>query len=257
VECYLRDVIEGHRDVSVSYKGERDGGHVFECPDCGLVFSPQLNSDEYLRMYKDHGRYFQESVGVGYSSFEERFEHDYEISEVRVKNMREVSTSEPGTTRVLDVGCGNCALTRRLTDFGYRVEGVDLDAFSLKMSSHLPVWRNNPPNVHNVDFIDLKSPHRFDVIMFTDSFEHFLYPLTCVNKVEDLLSEGGIVVVEMPDTDCDGWRTLGVEWRHVKPKEHPFLYNLGHVREMFATIGLSLRRALFTIPGRAVLMLGE
>lgn len=233
--------------------GRKDGGEVFECDGCGLVFVPKTDPQGYLSLYSDPGRYYAESVSIGYQSFSERFEHDRAIAEVRVKNMRRAL--DRGCYRgmsVLDVGCGNCALTCLLVAEGFSATGVDLDGWSYRQSKACGLLPDCVESKH-LDFIDYDDDARFDVIMFTDSFEHFLYPLSYAEKCRNMLNSGGMAVLEMPDTDCAGWQSESIRWRHVKPKEHPFLYNEGHVRCLFEErCGMCVERVIHTIPGRVV-----
>jgi 2-polyprenyl-3-methyl-5-hydroxy-6-metoxy-1,4-benzoquinol methylase len=199
-------------------------------------------------LYSDPGRYYEESVSVGYGSFPDRFAHDRAIAEVRLKNMRRVFENPTG--KVLDVGCGNCALTSALREAGYDASGVDLDSWSHYQSKAYSLI----DGVESVcgDYLDYDDNARFDVVMFTDSFEHFLFPKSYAAKTINLLNDDGLVVLEMPDIDSEGWRSGGIKWRHVKPREHPFLYNEDHIRNLFDPEYTEVVQVIHTIPGRAV-----
>lgn len=248
MECYFTNLLS-HPSGEVSYVGEKDGCPVFVCVDCGLIFCPKVSYDEYVEIYREPRRYFEVSVSVGYASFEERFEHDYSVAEVRVRNLFEWRKPEEKT--VLDVGCGNCALIRRLQECDFEVRGVDLDSWSVQCAAHLV--EDLAVDICDVSTLSLKD--EFDVIMFTDSFEHLLNPLRVVERVRGLLRQGGLVVIEMPNVDSDGWAKEKIDWRHVKPLEHPFLYARRHVEALFERVGMRVVGVVHTIPGRVVLYL--
>jgi SAM-dependent methyltransferase len=251
VECYFQSLMP-HEGGAVSYVGDRDGGSVFMCDECGLVFVPKTDPEQYKRLYTDPGRYYHESVSIGYETFPDRFEHDRQIAEVRIKNLRRAIGNNGKPVRVLDVGCGNCALTESLMGEGFNARGVDLDWWSFRQSRAFKLVHTELEHTCG-DFIDYDEREKFDAIMFTDSFEHFLYPQSYAGKAERMLNDGGLAVLEMPDTDSEGWRAERIRWRHVKPREHPFLYNEGHVRCLFEDgCGMEVERVIHTIPGRAV-----
>lgn len=248
--CYFNSELSElpHLTGVVNYLGNKDGIDVYECKDCGLVFVPQVSLDEYLQIYKEPGNYYETSVSIGYRNFNERFEHDYEVSEIRLKNLQSRIIGGGGNPRVLDVGCGNCALLKRLRGAGFDAVGVDLDVFSVNRGMKIA----KAPEVSISDFIDYSPNGQFDAVLFTDSFEHFLIPHSCAKHAVSMLTDNGILVLEMPDTDCDGFHTDKIRWRHVKPREHPFLYAQRHVESIFAVYGFRIFNTLSTIPGRVV-----
>lgn len=235
-----------HWRHEVANLGEKDGGAVYECRDCGLVFSPKWNKDEYLELYTTPGRYFQQSVGIGYQTFQDRWNHDYSVGEVRIRNLVMRMSDEQS---VLDVGCGNCALLARLKQLGVRTMGVDLDSFSV--NAGLPL-AGQVDWVQHTDFLSLQVDDPIGVIMFTDSFEHFMYPSTYASHAAALLDPNGMIVIEMPDTDCDSYRLERIAWRHVKPREHPYLYQAHHVSALFEPVGMHIVDTVYTIPGRVI-----
>lgn len=254
IECYFSDDhfadLLPHPTGVVACMGDKENGTVYECRDCGLVFVPKKDPQAYLALYSDPKRYFEASVSIGYKTFEERFWHDHSIAEVRVNNLTQMVDGRRG--RVLDVGCGNCALLARLAGEGFLVEGVDLDGWSVKRAHQ--IQECSCVLVQIGDFLDVRweDSAKFDVVMFTDSFEHFLYPHTCVRHAVDLLSDNGTIVIETPDITSEGYRKQRLNWVHVKPKEHPFLFSLKHIEALFHGTGVRLIRTVFTIPGRAV-----
>ncbi len=250
-ECYFREMLP-HKNGQLTFLGTKHDQGVFRCPECGLVVSPKYSKEDYLKLYKSLGEYFKESVGVGFKDFGDRFAHDYEVSEVRWHNLKR--HLRPDEKRVLDVGCGNCALMRRLKVEEMEPVGVDLDMWSLCQAAHM-MKDMGSLNLVNTDFLDLPSNGAFDVVMFTDSFEHFLYPSSAAQHAVEHLKENGLIVIEMPDTDCDGFADQGINWRHVKPKEHPFLYTRHHVDALFKPFEMQVVTQISTIPGRSVYFL--
>lgn len=249
--CYFDDADWAkslpHHGKGVACLGPSDGGEVFECLDCGLVFSPKTSKEEYIKLYSDPGRYFKTSVSVGYHSFEERYAHDYAVGEVRLRNLIQRMRPSVDAT-ALDVGCGNCALIARLREIGLDAYGADLDSWSVNRG----LDQVGGAEIQIGDFLDLQFDRRFGVVLFTDSFEHFLWPSSYVRRAISIVAPKGMIVIETPDTDCDDYRKSRIGWRHVKPREHPFLYQQHHIESLFGPHGFKVIDVVYTIPGRAI-----
>lgn len=241
MRCILKHILP-HGSAGFELLGSKDGERVWHCKACGLITCSIAGREQYLDLYKKDARYF-ELVGAGYASFEDRFQHDYGVSEVRLRNILRWTTA---AKTLLDVGTGNGAFLQRCVEAGFKCHGVDLNAWMLKKASVLV-----PKAVLRCgEITELEFDTTFDVITFIDVFEHVLDPLNYVKRIRELLSKGGLVVIETPDTESDGWKKQGVQWTHCKPHEHPFLYNEKHISTIFATVGLTLVSMVFTIPGR-------
>ena len=245
--CFFAEMIDHGSTKPMFRVGTKDERQVFECSTCGLVHCPQPSEEEYLKLYTDGERYYNMSVGVGYDNFGLRFDHDYKIAEVRAKNLRNRLRNDE--EEILDVGCGNGALVRRLSKLGIlHAYGIDIDPWTVEHAKqHSPLLHIRCRNFLDGDL----HGETFDAVLFTDSFEHFLRPLTAVRTILGLLRKDGLVVVEMPDTGSAGWWEERLDWCHMKPLEHPFLYNSNHVAALFKHIGMKIVDTIYTIPGRA------
>jgi len=200
------------------------------------------DESKYLEFYKRAGEYYDHAVTVGYHTRDERFEHDYQIAEVRVKNL----LMRTAPCRILDMGCGNGAFPCRLSENGFQCVGVDLDEWVLEYSSK---------KAPLVDFrcgelTQLTFSEKFGCITLIDSFEHLLDPVMYLSQITKLLDMKGVLVLETPDPDSDGWKNQGLAWRHMKPIEHPFIYNEQNLRTLLGLSGLTLFDKIYTIPDR-------
>ena len=241
MRCFLEQILP-HHSTAFAVLGVKDGREVMRCKGCGLIMCSTADREQYLQLYKETTRYF-ELVGAGYTDFEDRFQHDYVVSEARFGNLMQHAG---GATTLLDVGTGNGALLRRGLKLGFICYGVDLNEWMLSKARELvPAAK-----LYHGELTELSFDMTFDVITFIDVFEHLLNVMTYVARIDELLSPGGLLVLETPDTASDGWRNQRLEWAHCKPLEHPFLYNEKHIRAIFGTIGLAIVDKVFTIPGR-------
>ncbi len=98
-----------------------------------------------------------------------------------------------GWRRVLDVGCGDGLLFRRLRAYAAQVEGVEPDAGLVAGT------QRDGGFIHIRPFDPSFRPaHRYDLILFLDVLEHMTDPRSAVAHAASLMDEGGVVLVTVP-----------------------------------------------------------
>lgn len=96
--------------------------------------------------------------------------------------------------RVLDIGGGTGALSQRLVEHGYQVEMLTPSEVQAGMARETLGTR---ARVHTTKFEDFAAEGRFDVCLFSESFQYI--PLAhSFAKLEQILAPGGVVVI----ADC-------------------------------------------------------
>jgi len=94
--------------------------------------------------------------------------------------------------RVLDIACGTGVLSRRLTEKGFCVTGLD---FSFKSLSHL-AQTNRTIRLIQADAVALPFDHGwFDVITCMGAWRHFPEPQRVLDEVHRVLRPGGAFLV--------------------------------------------------------------
>lgn len=142
---------------------------------------------------------------------------------------------------VLDIGCGNGALTLDLSKKAKRVVGIDLNKKSIQFA------RKRHPAL-NIEYIvgdatkDLPN-QRFDAIILSNVLEHIEDRVKFLRKIKNLSPK---ILIRVPAIDRD-WITLykresGVEWR--LDKAHYIEYTLESFRVELQAAGLDLKEYL-------------
>ena len=119
-------------------------------------------------------------------------------SDFTIKHIDTLSSKEKFDC-ILEIGCNDMILLNKLSLKGKKVFGVD------------PIWENKTVKtldnvkviggfVEDIDLINEigESP---DLIVSTHNLEHILNPLSLVDRLLNMLSNDGIIVMEVPDSD--------------------------------------------------------
>jgi 2-polyprenyl-3-methyl-5-hydroxy-6-metoxy-1,4-benzoquinol methylase len=111
--------------------------------------------------------------------------------------LRQILSACPPDARILDMGCGNGALTATLARAGWRVTGIDTSPSGIRIAQR---------TYSNVDFFraDATAPlegfraDSFDAVISVEVIEHVPEPRQLVRNARRLLKPGGIVVFTTP-----------------------------------------------------------
>jgi 2-polyprenyl-6-hydroxyphenyl methylase/3-demethylubiquinone-9 3-methyltransferase len=102
-----------------------------------------------------------------------------------------------GGRRLLDIGCGNGALTARVAALGYEVTGIDAEVSGLEQA------RAAHPGVEFLRH-DISCPlpehlmGRFDVVLSAEVIEHLFLPRELFARAREALGDRGQIVVTTP-----------------------------------------------------------
>lgn len=96
---------------------------------------------------------------------------------------------------LLDMPCGDGALTSMLAPSFSRVVGVDAS------SKHLELARKALPDVefHEALIEDFETPERFSTITMLNILEHVIDPIGVLKKAASLLDDDGVLLVHVPN----------------------------------------------------------
>ncbi|KKT93401.1 MAG: Methyltransferase type 11 [Parcubacteria group bacterium GW2011_GWF2_45_11] len=179
--------------LSSFYCFEGDHFDLSRCAGCRLIHVAPMPSDEIIqRMYGD--RYFQEDF------ISSRYEGSYsDIFNKRRAEFEEVlgniERHIPAAHRSLfEVGSAGGAFLQCAKMRGWNVSGLEISAWGVQNAQKLygiSLTRGN--------FLNTELPERaYPVMFFGDVFEHFVNPLTAIEKINRSLIPGGYVAMLLP-----------------------------------------------------------
>jgi len=206
------------------------GFSLLRCPHCGNGFVPKDRiPDDLESMYSR--AYFEGKEDTGYATY---------LADSRVmqrnfaRRLRFVERLGPPGRRILDVGAAFGILLRTAREAGWDASGVEIAPDCAAEASRL----SGVPVVAG-DFTRVPLEGSFDVIVMLDVIEHLRDPMAGLRRAYELLSPGGILLIETNDIDAPWARLLGNRWWFLDPPQHLFYFSLSGLKERLREVGFS------------------
>jgi len=202
------------------------GWNVTRCTKCRLaMINPRRKG--LIEIYQDDG-YFHD----------DRYYYDYEGNKAAYQKgfrskLELIRKYCPGGGKLLDVGAAHGFFMEEAGRAGFEPFGVEMSKAAATRASRYGVVFNSP-------LAEVKTDHRFAVVTFIDSLEHFDQPADGLRQARDLLDDGGIVAVMVPNIDSLFARLTRTHWHLLLPDEHLFYFTPGSLRLLFEKLGLEL-----------------
>lgn len=138
-------------------------------------------------------------------------------------------------SRVLDVGCGNGrSFLYPLAEIGFE-KLLGCDPY-LKQSISYP----NGLVIQNTEVFDVTG--QWDLITYHHAFEHVPDPLEQMQKVAQLLTNGGICILRVPTVSSYAWEHYRTNWAQLDAPRHFFLHSRESMQILAERTGLELYR---------------
>jgi len=118
-------------------------------------------------------------------------------NELRCKRINNFFTDKNCTTKkLLDVGSGIGVFPLRMLESKWNITAIEMDD---NLVSHLK--KNLGIASYNQDFLKLEESNigKFDLITFNKVLEHIESPDEYLSKAGQLIKEGGVIYIEVPD----------------------------------------------------------
>jgi len=187
---------------------------VLRCPRCGSgVIAP---------IPDDLGRFY----GADYYGKRHGFTVRYRCWR-RMRLLRR-HVAKPG--RLLDVGCGDGDFLVAASRAGWRAAGVERGERADEVTRQELVVRGS--------LDELRGLGTFDVITLWHSFEHMTDPVAEMDKIIELLADGGTLFLIVPDFGGMQARTFGGSWYHLDVPRHVHHFTQAALRELVESRGL-------------------
>jgi 2-polyprenyl-3-methyl-5-hydroxy-6-metoxy-1,4-benzoquinol methylase len=204
---------------------------VARCEACAMgVTVPTVTPAQLVSFYpRTYGTY--ESLPGGLqglvSSIVQRVQGHRALRSAPLERLADV---RPG--RLLDVGCGRGDLGAWFVRRGWAVVGVE------PSPQACAVARSRAVDAHVGTLADVALEARsYDVVVFRQSLEHVTDPVGDLCRARELLRDGGLAVVSVPNFACWQSRRFASRWFHLDLPRHRFHFNENALSLMLARAG--------------------
>lgn len=187
---------------------------VLRCPQCG--------SGVIATIPDDFGRFY----GADYYGKRHGFTVRYRCW----RRMRLVRRHVARPGRLLDVGCGDGDFLVAAARAGWRAVGVERGERADDVARQGLVVRGS--------LDELRGLGTFDVITLWHSFEHMTDPVSELDKIVELLADGGTLLMIVPDFGGLQARTFGRAWYHLDVPRHVHHFTQPALRALVESRGL-------------------
>lgn len=212
-----------------------------KCGRCGSLVSrasalPKQKVDNESEDLYGLNYFVEHARELGHPELQGRSRLD--LSERCVFWLKALLRYRPPPARTLELGCANGAFVAMLSLAGYEATGLDL---SPAVTSFVRETFDVPVLTGTLEDQGL-APQSMDVVIMMDVLEHLPGPKATLRAVADVLTPGGLLLVQTPRYDPSlGYEGLtdrnGAFLEQLKPEEHRFLFSEASVREILKGIG--------------------
>jgi len=134
--------------------------------------------------------------------------------------------------KILDIGCGEGSISKRLNKEKYTYVGVETPFSNI---------RNPLVKLTGIEGMHEKS-ETFDIVTFWESFEHLRDPLQALRKAYKALKKKGYIIIECPNYASTERFLFGSAWFHLDPPRHLFHYTPKGLKNVLEKQGLTVVR---------------
>jgi len=184
---------------------------LYKCEKCFLIFNVNCESLSYDRDYFISD--YQEQYGKTYL---DDFENIYRLSGIRLKKILTFLKNRNNEISVLDIGSAAGFFLKAVNDRGFqRIKGIEISNFASDYCR----------KTFNIDVIE--SPfesaeinEKFDIITSWFFIEHLPEPLSAMEKIYQMLNEGGVFALAVPSYFGPMFFFDRTGWIKSHPKDH-------------------------------------
>ncbi len=139
-------------------------------------------------------------------------------------------------SKILDVGCGNGTLIRKLSQLGF-TEVVGIDPFVEKDidNSEIKILKKNITEMDS----------EWDVIMFNHSLEHMFNQQENLKSASRNLADNGFCIVRIPLVSSYAWNVYGENWFQLDAPRHFYLHSERSMRLLANLCGFKVDKVVY------------
>ena len=202
------------RDISFGEPGE---WNFVSCLSCGHGFISPLPSNEELRLFYEQlytKEKKEEMLKMGKGSFDQKLQK--QRAQMLFKH------AQNPVSRILDVGCGMGFSLGKLKNQWPQAQAIGLELSPVAAGE---AAKNSGLDVRNSSIWDVEcESDSVDIVTMNHVVEHLQDPKKELGRVYELLSENGLLLIEVPHLTGWGRNWFGRWWWGHLPPQHLHLF---------------------------------
>lgn len=144
-------------------------------------------------------QYYQDCPIKSYEKSYTKAEIEYFFNKIEQKFIIVGKLAGPNANRFLDIGCGEGWALSYFSQKGWDITGLDYSAFGCERHNSDCVEFLVQGNVlHNTAML-VKDARTFDCIWLDNVLEHVTDPLALLENIRQLMSPGGVLMIDVPN----------------------------------------------------------
>ncbi|MDD5400646.1 MAG: class I SAM-dependent methyltransferase [Sulfurimonas sp.] len=202
----------------------KDGGRYVKCQECKMIYLNPVFKDEHLENHYRNNHDFQSEIVSNDSEF---------YTKLYSKGLRAIEkVTEKGN--ILDIGCSAGGFLDIAKKNDFKTFGVELnekEAAYAKSKGH---------TIYNNLLSNIKLDVKMDAITLWDVFEHLKDGEIYLNEMRPLLSENGVIFLQIPSADSLAAKMLQEKCNMFDGIEHVNLYSFKAIEKLVSKCGFSI-----------------
>ena len=144
--------------------------------------------------------------------------------------------------QALEIGCGDGDRMQTYGPFLDHVRGVEPDqrAVSVARERGLDVYEGTAEDLPD----DIKD-RQYDLIVFTHVLEHTIDPVLSLKNAAEMLTDDGLMSIEVPNNASAGARHMGQAWRWLDAPRHLNFFTPESLQACAEAAGLKVKAVLY------------
>lgn len=205
--------------------------NLVKCNNCGLIINNNPMSEEDSK--KHYNKIYQGLNGFVSSSiyFSGR---DFRLLEAK-RRLGRIFKLKKDIKSILDIGCGLGFFLNVANNAEIRAVGTEISENAAQYAKSLGL------EVILGDLLEMNDleQNSFDVVTFWASLEHIYDPKSYLKKVNSLIRNNGLIVIETGDIDSYQAKLFAKEWRLIQ-KDHNFYFSSANLDKLLSETGFEI-----------------
>ena len=201
------------------------GGRYVKCCECGLVYLNPVFTDEALELFYRGNHVVQSQVVEEDSVF---------YTKLYEKGLRQVMDQRDGVGNLLDVGCSSGCFLAIAKRHGWNAVGIELNNLEAGLA------KKKGFDVYSDIQSYKQKGKQVDVITLWDVFEHIKDGKTFLLESRRLLTEKGVVFLQIPISDSLAARIMQEHCNMFDGMEHVNIYGKKALTRLAEVCGMEM-----------------